>query len=216
MPGSCAVLSQHGDPNTGPVVRLGADLCRAFLDRALSIDAAGLKSYGVLAAEPDDPYTVTEFVFLDPTRNRRNDPGNREAFHAQGSYFRQFEDAGFVADPTELLDVHRRIDRAGRQVVAVFHTHRRQPANFSIIDYRLHNPAFPWHLIMSLRDPLQPLLQPFGIHKPFDDFGITPADDLDGSEQSYPGPEVRPLPLLVSGSRSQLRQLAAALNPAAA
>ena len=26
-------------------------------------------------------------------------------------------------------------------------------ANFSTIDYRLHNPAFAWHLIISLRDP---------------------------------------------------------------
>jgi proteasome lid subunit RPN8/RPN11 len=215
MSGSCVVLS-HLDTNSGPAVQIAADLCRVFLDRVLSIHAAGLKSYGVLTAEPGYPFVVADIIFLDPTRNRRNDPANREAFHAQGEYFRRFDDAGFVADPTELLGVCRRIDQAGQEIVAVFHTHRRQPANFSIIDYRLHNPAFPWHLIVSLADPRRPILQPFHVRKPFTDFGITQTDDRDGSEQSYPGPEVQPLRLLVSGSDSELRKLAATLNPAAA
>ena len=47
----------------------------------------------------------------------------------------------------------QRIERRGLEPVAAFHVHRRQPANFSTIDYRLHNPAFNWHLIISLRNP---------------------------------------------------------------
>jgi hypothetical protein len=95
------------------------------------------------------PYHLTDVVFLNPRTNHRNNPGTRDAFEAQGRYFREFDDAAFVADPTELLHFCR-------VIVAPFHIHRRQPANFSLIDYRLHNPAFAWHLIVSLRDPRRP------------------------------------------------------------
>ncbi len=91
---------------------------------------------------------------FDPYRNRRNDPAHRSAFHAQGSYFRDFDDAGFVADSTDLLSAWRRIEESGLEVVAPFHIHRRQPGNFSTIDYRLHNPAFclaPDHLPSASR-----------------------------------------------------------------
>ena len=73
-------------------------------------------------------------LVFDPTRNRRNDPAMRSAFEAQGEYFRAYDDAGFVADAGELLAVHRRLDASGQEAVAAFHVHRRQPANFSLID----------------------------------------------------------------------------------
>ena len=59
-------------------------------------------------------------MFLDPLRNRRNDPGHRAAFRAQGEYFRRFDDAGLVAGPAELLAAWRAIEDSGRQVVARF------------------------------------------------------------------------------------------------
>jgi len=93
------------------------------------------------------------------------DPVFRPAFEAQGQYFRSYDDAGFVADPAELLRVHRRLEALGVEAVAPFHVHRRQPANFSLIDFRLHNPAYPWQLIISLRDPRRPVLQSFAVHK---------------------------------------------------
>ena len=68
--------------------------------------------------------------------------------------------------------------------------HRRQPANFSSIDYRLHNPAFSWHLIVSLRDPDRPVIQPFRVQKSWEEFGIDETDDLEDSELAYDGPEV--------------------------
>ena len=135
---------------------------------------------------------------FDPRRNRRNDPAHRSAFHAQGSYFRDFDDAGFVADSTDLLSAWRSIEESGMEVVAPFHVHRRQPANFSTIDYRLHNPAFAWHLIISLREPAHPDIQPFRVIKEDSDFGIDERDGLEGSERAYPGPEVRPLHLLLT------------------
>ena len=83
-----------------------AAVCLGLLRQAAGIHRAGLKSYGLLIAEPGAagyPFTATGVVFLDSRKNRRNDPGHRAAFRAQGDYFRQFDDAGFVADPTELL-----------------------------------------------------------------------------------------------------------------
>ena len=191
-------------------------LCLGLLRQAAGIHRAGLKSYGLLVAEPGAagyPFTATGVVFFDPRKNRRNDPGYRAAFHAQGEYFRQFDDAGFVADPAELLAVCRAIEDSGREIVAPFHSHRRQPANFSLIDYRLHNPAFAWHLIISLADPRRPVLQPFGVAKEPSDFGISDRDACQGSELAYTGPEVRPLALVAHGPRPALRRLTHALHP---
>ena len=82
--------------------------------------------------------------------------------------------------------------------MAPFHVHRRQPCNFSSIDFRLHNPAFRWHLIISLQEPGHPVVQPFAVDKALEDFGISEDDALEGSESAYAGPEVRPLQLAFS------------------
>ena len=197
------------DPST-PTVRMPAPLYARLLRQAQDLNAAGLKAYGLLIgdpAHPDFPYQAVDIVLFDPHRNRRNEPANRAAFHAQGSYFRVYEDAGFVADPTDLLREWQRIERRGLEPVAAFHVHRRQPANFSTIDYRLHNPAFAWHLIISLRDPAAPDIRSYRVRKSLDELGIDETDDLEGSELSYLGPEVSPLGLvLTSGVPSRTGQ----------
>jgi proteasome lid subunit RPN8/RPN11 len=166
---------------------------------ASAVHAAGLKSFGLLVAapeHPDFPFTASDVVFFDPLRNRRNDPSIRAAFEAQGEYFRSYDDAGFVADAGEVLDVFRRVEASGLEVVAMFHAHRRQPANFSVIDFRLHSPAIPWHLIISLRDPEHPVLRAFAVRKDPVNFGISAHDGNEHSEQPYTGPEVTPLELV--------------------
>jgi len=178
------------------------ELYSRLLRQAQQLNRAGLKAYGLLAGDPDHPgfpYRADDVVVLDPHRNRRNDPSHRAAFHAQGSYFRAYEDAGFVADPTDVLHAWQHIERTGLEPVAAFHVHRRQPANFSSIDYRLHNPAFPWHLIISLRDPGRPDVRPFLISKDPDHLGIDETDDREGSELSYAGPGVTPATLVLTG-----------------
>src|SRR5688500_3371916 len=155
-------------PRSAPreTVHVSAGLLARLLDTTTAVHAAGLKSFGLLLADPRDrgfPYAATDVAFFDPTKNRRNDPGLRPAFEAQGTYFRAYDDAGFVADAGELLEVYRRLDGCSLEAVALFHVHRRQPANFSLIDFRLHNPAYAWHLIISLRDPAHPVLRPFGV-----------------------------------------------------
>src|SRR6516165_5098428 len=211
-----AVVSLRRGEDVQGAIDMPAALCLRLLRQAAGIHRVGLKSYGLLITEPGTagyPFAATDVVFLDSRKNRRNDPGHRAAFQAQGDYFRQFDDAGFVADPTELLAVCRAIEDSGREIVAPFHSHRRQPANFSLIDYRLHNPAFAWHLIISLRDPHRPVLQPFGVAKDPSDFGISDQDACQGSELAYTGPEVRPLALVAHGPRPALRRLTHALHP---
>jgi proteasome lid subunit RPN8/RPN11 len=210
-----AVVSQRRGQDGHDAIDMPAALCLELLRRAAEIHRAGLKSYGLLIAEPGTPgypFTATGVVFLDSRKNRRNDPGHRAAFRAQGGYFRQFDDAGFVADPAELLAAWRAIEDSGAQIVAPFHSHRRQPANFSLIDYRLHNPAFAWHLIISLRDARRPVIQPFRVHKELSDFGISDRDACQGSELAYQGPEVAPLALVAHGPRRETRRLATTLG----
>src|SRR5437868_14925168 len=94
----------------GPEVLLSHALMDRLLERLSSVHAAGLKSCGLLVADPADPafpYHPSDAVFFDPMRNRRNEPGMQATFHAQGSYFRSYDDAGFVAVPAEVLAVDR-------------------------------------------------------------------------------------------------------------
>jgi hypothetical protein len=210
MTASLSSLIPRPRPASAPEVRLGRPLFDRLLGTTTAVHATGLKSFGLLVADPSAPgypYTATDVVFFDPHRNRRNDPEMRAAFEAQGEYFRSYDDAGFVADTAELLAAHRRLDAEGLEAVALFHVHRRQPANFSFIDFRLHNPAYPWHLIISLRDPGRPVLKPFAVQKDISsEFGINPTDAREGSERTYTGPEVTPLDLVVgkAGARRSL------------
>jgi hypothetical protein len=191
-------------------VHLSDELLARLLSTTTAVHAAGLKSFGLLLADPLHPrfpFVATDVAFFDPTRNRRNDPLMRPAFEAQGAYFREYDDAGFVADSAELLQTYRRLEASGLDAVALFHVHRRQPANFSVIDFRLHNPAYAWHLIISLRDPARPVLRPFAVRKePTSAFGICPEDHNDGSEQTYPGPEVSPLRIVVDAEAADRRR----------
>jgi proteasome lid subunit RPN8/RPN11 len=210
-----AWVSTQPSPNPADTAIMPAQVCRRFLHQAIQVHQAGLKSYGLLVAEPDaagSPFRATDVVFFDSRRNRRNDQGNRAAFEAQGDYFRRHDDAGFVADPTDLLAAYRRIEDSGREIVAVFHSHRRQPANFSWIDFRLHNPAFAWHLIISFHAGPTPQLQPFRVDKPGLEVGIGAHDDREGSELAYPGPEVVPLSLCIEGTPAEVAVCAAALG----
>ena len=196
-------------------ITMSARIFLDFLQQAKTVHARGLKSYGVFTAEADgSAFHPTGVTFFDPTRNRRNSLPHRAAFQAQGTYFRAHDDAGFVVDSQEMVIIDRAISQTGQTIVALFHSHRRQPPNFSSIDYRLHNPLFSWHLVVCLRDPARPEIQPFLVEKDFDfdDFGIDATDNREGCENSYLGDNVRPLELLVEGTETELDQVVAALG----
>ncbi|MEZ4656068.1 MAG: hypothetical protein R2911_00680 [Caldilineaceae bacterium] len=179
-----------------------------FIAQAKQVHAEGLKSYGVFTAEAEGTeFRAAGVRFFDSAQNRRNVPENRAAFEAQGAYFRQHDDAGFVVDSKEMLAVEQDVAQAGQTIVAPFHSHRRQPPNFSDIDYRLHNPFFPWHLVVCMCDPAKPVIQPFRVEKDFDEFGIDADDNREGCENSYEGSNVRPVDLVIEGSEAELAQV---------
>jgi proteasome lid subunit RPN8/RPN11 len=212
---SACVSAQRG-PATEAAVTMPAEVLLRFLREARRVQDTGLKSYGLLVADPDSadyPFRVTDVVLLDSERNRRNEPGNRAAFEAQGDYFRRYDDAGFVADPRDHLEAYRRIEASGQEIVGMFHSHRRQPPNFSWIDFRLHNPAFRWHLIVSFHRGPFPGLQPFRVDKEDASQGIDPDDNRQGSELPYPGPEVTPVSLLVEGPPADVDACLDAIAP---
>lgn len=210
------IVSPTSD-ESGPTVLLSASLFIHFVETVGAIHARGLKAFGVFVTSArggreDEP---TDVLFLDPTRNRRNDEAHRSAFEAQGAYFRRHDDAGFVADPRDVRELEERARHAGQVLVAPFHSHRRQPANFSEIDFRLHNPLFGWHLVISLCEPDRPAVQPFVVQKPLEDFGIDPTDAVGGEgEAAYVGEGVRPMTLLVEGRASELDRVRQLLNGA--
>jgi hypothetical protein len=83
-------------------VEIPAHLCSSLLRTAEQLHAANLKAFGLLLGDPADsryPFRAVDVTVFDPLRNRRNDPAYRTAFHAQGSYFRQYEDAD--SSPTQ-------------------------------------------------------------------------------------------------------------------
>jgi proteasome lid subunit RPN8/RPN11 len=213
---SSACVSARREAGIGGELSMPAAVFLRFLQEAERFQNGGVKSYGLFTAEPDlsgTPFRATDVVFLDGRRNRRNDPVNRAEFEAQGTYFRRHLDAGFVADSTDLLTAYRQIEAAGREIVGIFHSHRRQPANFSWIDFRLHNPAFAWHLILSYGTGPVPRVQPFRVDKDGTEAGIRRDDDREGSELAYPGPEVSPLQLVVDGTPAQVQACVAAVSP---
>lgn len=175
----------------------------SFMRRVTKVHVVGLKSRGLFLASPslgDDDDCPSEAYFFDPSNHRHDEATTRAELHAKGDPSRRPDDAGFVVDGREVLALQNRIQRTGERMIAPFHSHRRQPASFSILDYRLHNPLFGWHLVVSMRDPKHPRLQPFAIRKPLEDEGT----DLDDDDAAYEGPEVQPIQLLVEGSPAQL------------
>src|SRR4051812_30142366 len=116
--------AQAAKPVTSEL-RLPSEVLDRFLARAQSIHASGLKSYGLFVADPNAPgypFTACDVIFSAPDRIRRNDPRIRPAFEAQGSYFKSYDDAGFVADSAELLAVYRQLEVRGLEAVAMFHS----------------------------------------------------------------------------------------------
>jgi proteasome lid subunit RPN8/RPN11 len=120
------------------------------------------KSFGYLLS-PNGRTRPTDFVRFEG--NIRNSPGWREKFHSFGRYFVEHDDAGFVTTPEESWRVAQEIAARGLDEIAVFHTHRRHPANFSGVDYELHVSRFHnlWHLIISMRNPELPQLRAFAV-----------------------------------------------------
>ena len=201
-------------------VYMSARLYLHLIDEASRIHAKGLKSYGIfLAKQHSENYEFrpTNVIFFKSENNKRNDPEHRAAFEAQGSYFRKYSDAGFWVDPQEIYNLQRRLTQTGDVMIAPFHSHRRQPANFGIIDYKLHNPLFPWHLVISMQEPEQPKLQPFRVCKDLSSYGINTDDlveteDETGGQNPYTGADVTPMNLVIEDSNSEIQKVSSIMQ----
>jgi proteasome lid subunit RPN8/RPN11 len=143
-------------------VQLPGTLSRLLVARVL--ERYPQKCFGYLIGESvTDP--PLEFAMFN--ENIRNNSDWRDEFESRGRYFVDHADAGFVATPEESWQVQRYLDEKGLREVAVFHTHRRHPGNFSGIDYDLHVSRFDslWHLIISLRNPEMVQLRAFAVSR---------------------------------------------------
>ena len=112
---------------------------------------------------------------------------------------------GDVGDPKPLAQDPARSSAGASKRSPPSTPNRRQPVSFSSIDYRLHNPAFAWHLIISLRNPDRAEVQPFLVRKDCDDIGIDETDDLEGSELSCHGADVVPINLKLTANSQDPR-----------
>ncbi|WP_155246523.1 hypothetical protein [Salinispora pacifica] len=142
-------------------VELTVDLYERLVETVLA--RYPTKSFGYLASPNGEMRRATDFLLFED--NVRNDDAWRHEFVSRGRYFVDHDDAGFVATPEESLRVHRHLLQSGLTEIAVFHTHRRHPGNFSDIDYDLHISRFTalWHLIISLRNPRFPQVRAFAV-----------------------------------------------------
>lgn len=131
-----------------------AELVKVVVDRFPE------KSFGYLLAS-DKSAPIEDFVLFEG--NLRNSASWRPEFERRGAYFRENPDAGFVATEADALRVQREIWNRQLVEVAVFHTHRRHPVNFSSVDYELHISRFPslLHVVISLRNLSYPRLGAF-------------------------------------------------------
>ena len=83
------------DPQKDEPIIMSPRIILDFIQQAKRVHEQGLKSYGVFTADAEGPAFRTAGVrFFDAKQNRRNAPQNRAAFEAQGTYFRQHDDAG--------------------------------------------------------------------------------------------------------------------------
>ncbi|CAA9566787.1 MAG: hypothetical protein AVDCRST_MAG33-2138 [uncultured Thermomicrobiales bacterium] len=69
----------------------------------------------------------------------------------------------YEIDPNDLFRVTRDLDRDGRDIVAIYHSHPTGPARPSATDIELAFWPEAWYLICSLDDPARPDLRAFRI-----------------------------------------------------
>lgn len=69
----------------------------------------------------------------------------------------------YTVAPLDILRITREMDRAGEELLAIFHSHPATEAYPSATDVRLAYYPDAYYLICSLRDPGQPVLRAFRI-----------------------------------------------------
>jgi proteasome lid subunit RPN8/RPN11 len=85
----------------------------------------------------------------------------------------------YEAEPTEVRRIQDEIDDAGQKLLGIYHSHLKSAAQPSETDRRLA--AYDvWYIIVSLREPAQPMARAFRIQKshPADEDGVVREEQL--------------------------------------
>lgn len=90
---------------------------------------------------------------------------NSKHFETIGNYYYDHEDAGFVADPYEIMEVDSAFNNAGLKKVGVFHIHQRHPNMFTFADWELHPNSDLLHLVISYRNRSYPSYKCYRVNK---------------------------------------------------
>jgi hypothetical protein len=144
------IVSRDHD-ESGRAVLMGAALFSSFLERVRELHARGEKVRGMLIAPADE-------------RGRERAPVEAAFAEARQDPF----------EASALASLAMRARRNRRVLVAPFHAQTTAPVRFSLIDYVPHAPPFRWHLVVGLRDPERPVVQPFLLHKTDDELVAAP------------------------------------------
>lgn len=86
-------------------------------------------------------------------------------FEKIGNYYKDNEDAGFLATPRENYFLDEMVQNNKKQKVAMFHVHRRHPDVFTYADWELHPTSKLNHLLISLRNKLHPKIKLYTVNK---------------------------------------------------
>lgn len=134
----------------GVLERLTSDLLRQY----------PRKTFGVLYARSDSTAVADYYIYRDDDRARDD---VTKAFEDRGEYYRNNSNAGFKATVAETISENANCKKRGYKRVAIIHTHLRHPVYFDEVDLDLHPTADLWHLLVSLRNPMQPELAAFKV-----------------------------------------------------
>lgn len=93
----------------------------------------------------------------------------KQHFEKIGHYYKDNQDAGFLATPEEEFLFDQMCTKTKKKVLAMFHVHRRHPDVFTYADWEMHPSSKICHLIISLRNKNQPKIRLFKINKETED-----------------------------------------------
>lgn len=129
--------------------------------KRVCVRALPAKRFGVLAGRAD---SLAEEVHPMERNLRDHSELVDRVFRSYGSFY-QRKDRGFCFDPAELETVERDLNRRGRRIVAVFHSHRCKRAKPSQVDLDLHLSPNVYSVLVSVRNPNAPEVRVFTIRE---------------------------------------------------
>lgn len=134
-----------------------SSVLESLINEARGVDR---KCFGYLYGK--DGIICDYYIFK---KDLRREKGKKEYFEKIGNYYRDNNDAGFLADPYEMIKVEHAFSTIGLSKIGVFHVHQRHPDVFTYADWELHPTSKLIHLVISLRNRYFPKIAWFKVNK---------------------------------------------------